>query len=418
MKRGSVSRSPARAWMLGAVLAAVAAGCGDSGTEDAASTVPPPQYSPSSSGYVYVASADRQGLSVPGVVYQFQINADLSINPLATPAVPTGVTPTAIVAVPSGRFVYVVSAGDLTISQYAVTSGGALAPLSPASLSISPSLGSVDSYFASVDPAGRFLYVVSEPPAELVPSPQFESYIAQYAIDSSNGTLSLVTTFYAGVLSSSSPLTIDPAGTHAYLVYGAAVLPFTIEADGTLSAMTPVTVAAEATRVVLSPDGHLAYVLSRCIDTNCDGQVELYTVAATGELIPTGATTSLGNHISPVDLLIECAVPPNLPCSGQFAYLLTDSMETDINVTNLFGYAIDANGTLVTDPQIPEATFGGYAVAAGVDGRIYALSGVGSPLDRAQLAVYSPALTALGSLAVAGRTKAMAIVLPRVPVTP
>jgi hypothetical protein len=422
MKSGSVRKSSVRAWMLGTVFAAAVAGCGDSGTQDAAPFPPPPPAS-SLHGYAYVASADGQGQSVPGAVYQFLVKDDLSLNPLAkltplaTPSVPTGVTPTALVAGPSGRFVYVVSAGDMTISQYAVTSGGALAPLSPPSLNISQSLGPVNYYYASVHPAGRFLYVVSYPPKAVGASPQFESYIAQYAIDSSNspGALSLVTTSYTGY-ASSSPLAIDPSGHHAYMAAGGAVLPFTIQADGTLSAMTPVSVTPAALRVVLSQDGHFAYVLSY-------GQVETYTVDATGELIPAGATMIMGGYdVYPVDLAIDCvpatsgsgASIPSVACTGpgQFAYLLMDSMGVDTNATSLFGYAIQPNGTLAADPQIPEATFGGSAVAARAAGDVYVLSGRGSPLlTGGQLAAYSPALTALGSTPVAGRPTAMAIVL-------
>jgi 6-phosphogluconolactonase (cycloisomerase 2 family) len=359
-------------------------------------------------GYVYVASADIPGVVATGGVYQFAIGGNGSITPLATASVPTGVTPTAIVADPSGQHVYVASVGDTTVSQYAVTSGGALQPLSPPSLRIDPcgppllcpaSLGPVERYFATVDPAGHFLYVVSSPPKAVDATAQFEAYIAQYAIGS-DGTLSRVTTSYVGY--PSSPLTIDPSGHHAYMASGTVVLPFSIQADGTLSAMTPVSVTPTAVGVALSPNGQLAYVLSSCIDLSCNGQVGLYTVDSSGGLRATGVAMNLVGHGPPMELLIDP--------SGQFGYLLTEA-GGDAITASLFGYAIEPNGVLSTDPLIPDAT-PGHGVAASLHhGDVYVLASDSPPaLSGGEVTSYSAGLTALGSTSVAGLPQAMAVV--------
>jgi hypothetical protein len=283
----------------------------------------------------------------------------------------------------------------MTISQYPVTSGGALSHLSPPLLSISQTLGPVDRYFATVDPAGRFLYAVSYPPKAVGASPQLESYIAPYAIDSSSGALSLVTTSYAGY--PSSLLVIDASGHHAYMAGGDAVLPFSIQADGTLSAMTPVSVTSTAVGVALSPDLQHAYVLSICIDLNCDGQVGLYTVDATGGLSATGVTINLVGHGTPLEFLIDA--------SGRFGYLLTEA-GGDAMTASLFAYAIEPNGVLTIDPLIPDAS-PGHCVAGSLHrGDIYVLASDSPPLlSGGHVTSYAPGLTVSGSTSVAGLPK-------------
>jgi DNA-binding beta-propeller fold protein YncE len=343
-------------------------------------------------------------------VYQFAIGYNGSITPLASASVPTGVAPTAIVADPSGQHVYVASVGDTTISQYAVTSGGALQPLSTPSLRIDPcgpplacpvSLGPVERYFATVDPAGHFLYVISSPPKAVDATAQFEAYIAQYAIGS-DGTLSRVTTSYVGYPSSS--LKIDPSGHHAYMASGTVVLQFSIQADGTLSALTPVSVTPTAVGVALSPNGQLAYVLSSCIDLSCDGQVGLYTVDSSGGLRPNGVALNVMGHGTLAELLIDA--------SGQFGYLLTETGGDAISATpSLLGYAIEPNGVLSTDPLIPGAAVA-HAVAADLNqGDVYVLTSDSPPaLSGGRVTSYSPGLTVLGFTSVAGVPQAMAVV--------
>src|SRR5204863_4269513 len=85
--------------------------------------------------------------------------ADGSLAPLSVAAVPSGVTPTAVVADPNGHYVYAANLGDATVSQYAVGAGGGLMPLSPAVVGIPGAVPQAAGYSMSVDPKGRFLYV-------------------------------------------------------------------------------------------------------------------------------------------------------------------------------------------------------------------------------------------------------------------
>jgi DNA-binding beta-propeller fold protein YncE len=345
---------------------------------------------------------------VPGVVNQFAVGADGSPLPLVPDTVTAGVTPTAMVSDPSGKHVYVVNLGAATISQYAVTAGGTLAPLSPASVSIGGSFTQPVGYLASVDPGGRFLYVVANPPPASGTGPQFAVFIAQYAIGSDGSLRPLATPYIIVPAATSGALAIDPGGHHAYLAVGSAVYPFTIEADGTLSIMSPVTVTPTALGVALAPSGQFAYVLSRCIDISCDGQLAIYTVEATGELVATGSTMNLGTHIVPVELLINA--------SGQAAYLLTNLMGVDTSTGRLFLYGpIEPDGTLGTDTSmIREAPLSGSAVTASLHGGdVYVLISDPLPAAPGQIAHFASDLTNLGlTNLIPGRVTAMTIVSP------
>src|SRR4029077_6409729 len=107
--------------------------------------------------------------------------------------------------------------------------------------------------------------------------------------------------------------------------------------------LAPASVAAtrEAIGVTVAPSGETAYVLSTCVDDACDGQVEQYTIGATGALTSTGAITLTGSHVNPIAMVTDGAVSS--------AYLLTNFMGVDTNAGAVYQYAIDNTGALVAD---------------------------------------------------------------------
>src|SRR5216684_1770678 len=213
-----------------AALSSVAA-CGGTGSGAGGGDRPP-------AVYAYVTSADVDNRAVPGAVYQYSIGSDGSVAPLSVASVPAGVAPKAVVSDPSGRHVYVANDGDATISQYAVGADGGLAPLSPAVVRIAGFQNAGHS--VSIDPSGRFLYVVDSPRDPAGPS----ASIAQYSIQS-DGTLAPLAQPYVNLsVFASGSLAIDSGGRYAYLA-GAASAPgglvsqFSINGDGTLTPLTP-----------------------------------------------------------------------------------------------------------------------------------------------------------------------------------
>jgi 6-phosphogluconolactonase (cycloisomerase 2 family) len=317
--------------------------------------------------YAYVASADVNNRAVAGAVYQYSIASDGSIAPLSIASVPTGVTPTAVVSDPSGRYVYVVNSGNATISQYSVGTDGSLVALSPAVVRIAGPF-QFAGFSLSIDPGGQFLYVVGSPRDP--PGPPTAS-IAQYSIQSDGTLVSLAQAYLTLSVSASGSLAIDPGGRRAYLpgatnAPGGLVSQFSINPDGTLSPLMPATVAAAqgTVAVTIAPSGQTAYVMSTCIDTACDGQIEPYTIGANGTLTPTGVVTLTGAHVNPVEMVTD----------GSGAYLLANAMGVDTNAGAVYQYAVESTGALAADTPASLSVASGSVAESTYRTSLYALS--------------------------------------------
>lgn len=336
------------------VLSSCLTACGGSGNED---LVSPPAEKGSARGYLYVAAtATTAG---PGAVLQYAIGGDGSVMPLSVPAVPAGADPQAIAADPAGQYVYAVNGGDSTISQYAVGAGGALMALSPAVVSVPVAASQSGNWWASIDPSGHYLYVVTSPPGptSVASAP---AVIAQYAIGTGGQLTPLTPASITLPGLASGSLAIDSIGSHAYLGGSSSgvVLQFSVAPDGALAALPLAGVAADdPTWVVLTPGDQGAYVLGTCVDADCDGEVTLYMVAADSSLNPRVFTTLTGAHIRPVDLLLNS--------SGSRAYLLANFMGVDTNSGKLYRYTIDSAGALASQGELDT---GSAAVAATLNG--------------------------------------------------
>ncbi len=342
-------------------------------------------------------------------------------NPLRTASVGAGNNPNSIVADPGGHHVYVVNGYDGTISQYAVGSGGGLMALSPATVAIAGQ-GGVAGLSASIDPAGRFLYVVNRDAvftAQGSSSFVASTNIAQYSIGS-DGTLTSLVPAYISVSSAlAGPLAIDAGGQHAYIAgtaagVGSLVFQFSINSNGTLAAMTPDSVAATSAPIAvqLAADGQTAYVLSSCVDSACNGQVEQFAIGTDGALTSTGNLTLTGSHVNPVTIVADGA--------GSGAYLLTNLMGVDTNQGAVYQYSVGGTGALTPgSPASFDLASGAIAESTG-DGNLYALSAnwlgaasgsqAGGQVDR-YIIDSSGLLRAAGSLQISsGRPTAMTFV--------
>ncbi len=109
MNRLIIGRCRAAPRMAVAVAMSSVAACGGAGSGVASGHRPP-------AVYIYVASTDVDNRAVPGAVYQYSIGSDGSVAPLSIASVPSGVTSSAVVSDPSGRYVYAGNDGDATIS--------------------------------------------------------------------------------------------------------------------------------------------------------------------------------------------------------------------------------------------------------------------------------------------------------------
>ena len=340
-------------------------------------------------GYAYITSAATGNQQVAGAVYQYSIAADGTLSALGEASVATGVNPRAIVSTPDGRNVYVANLGDGTIWQYSVGSTGQLTAGSQTAVALQTST-TATTYLASIDPTGRFLYVVAD---ELASAPL--AYIAQYSIGS-DGTLQPLTPATVTLeFASPQSIVIDSSGQHAYLAgtmpidgvssSAGAVAQFTIGSDGTLAPMQPPTVPGtlNVTGMTIAPGGAAAYVLSSCVDTSCDGQIAQYTVGATGQLTQTAATTLTGTHVDPLQLII----------SGSSAYLLTSLMGVDTDTGAVYQYALGSTGILTADTPASLSGSLGPVSASAYGANLYVLNATAdgmfpSPLPGGQINHY------------------------------
>jgi 6-phosphogluconolactonase (cycloisomerase 2 family) len=352
-----------------AVCSLLSACGGSSGGGSRIPVDPPPVDSPA---YAYIASADIQGRQVPGAVYQYAFAPDGSPTPMGVASVPSGIDPVAIISDPTGHYVYVANLGEDTISQYLVSAGGELMPLSPATVSLtgeSPVLMPLATVFwLTVDPQSRSLYAVTSDRPPATPWTR----ITQYSIGS-DGTLTPLALAVIDVsASASAPLAIDPSGRYAYLAGNSGVsgqvAQFSIANDGALLPLTPATALAapEVIGVALAPSGQMAYVLSTCVDSSCDGQVAPYTIASDGTLSPTGTSLLTGSHVNPISMMING--------SGTSAYLLSNLMRVDTNTGAVYQYSIESTGALVPYTPTFLGVSSGSVAESLVGTNLYALS--------------------------------------------
>jgi 6-phosphogluconolactonase (cycloisomerase 2 family) len=117
--------------------------------------------------------------------------------------------------------------------------------------------------------------------------------ISQYSIGSNDGALTPLT---PPTLPSTSSypggIAVDAGSAHAYVanIPSNSVSQYAIGADGTLTSLTPTTVATGTEPVYLAfdPSHQYAYVMNYTVDVNPSvaGTVSQYTVSASGQLIP------------------------------------------------------------------------------------------------------------------------------------
>jgi 6-phosphogluconolactonase (cycloisomerase 2 family) len=188
---------------------------------------------------------------------------------------------------PTGNFLYVVDSAF--VSQYTVNpTTGALSAMTPATVPAFSGPGH-SSFAITIHPSGKYAYVTD-----------YYGGILEYTIDAATGALTQLAQTTAGPNQGSSWVTIDPTGKYAYAanegLTSAAIFQFTVGADGTLTAMTPPSVAATSagTNVQVDASGKYLYMTS---GTSGSGSiVSQFAIGPNGALSPmTPATVFVGS---------------------------------------------------------------------------------------------------------------------------
>lgn len=321
----------------------VLSGCGG-GSVSKGPAVDPPV------GFADVTDAASSAGEV-GSVYEYAVQNDGSLSPLAQMSISTGVGPGAVV-VASGH-AYVVNVGDGTISQYNVAADNSLAPMNPPAV-INPGMKTlgVAPSTVIVDPTGNFLYVANSGDATL----------SQFSIRS-GGQLTPLTpaTVATGIEPVSIAVTAGPSGGHLYVANSGESAPaglvpagsgsvsqFSIGIDGTLTPLNPAAVSAGTSPVAITIDQSIApfgaaYVMSDCEGSQCTGAIRTFAVGAGGELSAAGAAVTTGGHYDAVGMVTD-------PSNGN-AYVLTNLMGVDTDNGALWQLSVGNNGALSTPNQ-------------------------------------------------------------------
>ncbi len=287
--------------------------------------------------FVYVAASTR---TTTGVINAYKVDYQSgALQQLADSPVPTAnKNPVAIVAAPSGKFIYVVFRDDSVVVSYGVGTDGKLYAQKTANV-----IGSFPTA-AVVDPSGNFLYVTSTYQPGFTTALPGPGLVSVFPIGA-DGNLGTPTAVNVG----NSPVSVVASGFNNFVYVldretvptpgggtgpGGVVLAFS--KDATTGALTPVTTGATRLNgypagvtpswIAEDPTARFVYVTDQV-----SNQLIGYIVGTGGSLVPmTNGPFTTGQF--PVNVIVD----PR----GKYLYV------TNFNSSTIGAYAIDtATGT-------------------------------------------------------------------------
>ena len=302
--------------------------------------------------FVYITS------SANATVSQYSINQTTGALTSITTPIAAGANATGVACDPTGRFVYVTNAGLATVSMYSINqTTGALTSITTA---IACNTGP---FTLACEPTGRFVYVAN----------YSGSAISQYSINQTTGAL---TSIGADIAVGGPPWTVtcDPTGRFVYAACtGPGVLLAMYSINQTTGALTSITTAISlpnATgRICCEPTGKfvfagsdsytvntfsinqttgaLTFVGSYIASAGTGGAIYTFTPDPTGKLLyisDNGGTTITPISINPYNgMLYNPQASQNLNGSG-----LNSFWVTAIDPTGRFLYAAGTSSNLTT----------------------------------------------------------------------
>jgi len=271
-------------------------------------------------------------------------------NSLPFTITPGAVEPQSIAVDPTGKFAYVANAdscaGAVYISTYTIN------PTTGALTSSGPPLSAQDdgTAFVTVDPFGKFAYVVNG--GDGINS---SGSVVTYSINGTTGALT------SGAISGDcdsdachpSSMFVHPSGKFAYVTYGAnepnSIAMYSIDATtGALTSIGTIAVEGNASSVAVDPTGKFAYVTT---DLKFDGtgieSVSMYAIDATTGVLASTGTIATGTKPASV------TVDP----SGKFAYVAnSNSNDVSMYTINATTGALTSIGTIAAGTKPASVT--------------------------------------------------------------
>jgi 6-phosphogluconolactonase (cycloisomerase 2 family) len=253
--------------------------------------------------------------------------------------------------------VYVTNLGGTTgISQYTLSSGGALSADTPAKAS-----GGSEPTAVAEAPNGRYLYVANNGTGGA-------AGLSQYTIGS-GGVLSADSPAAVSSVGEPTAVAVSPNGSYVYAVGGGggtgSVSQYTVGAGGTLSADTPASVSTtgdDAVGLAVSPNGEYVYVTNQGSDV-----ITRFTVAADGTLTDAATATST-----------DLDDPSGIALSPDGSHLYVTNYVGGVGVVD---YAVGSGGALST-PTTVSAGDDPTAIAVSPNGLdVYVLNSGSTGID-------------------------------------
>lgn len=301
------------------------------------------------SKYLYLVSTGFLNNPMPqsptATLAQFTIGADGALAPMTPVTVSTGSGASSVTVDRSGKFAYVTNRnGDTvngTVWQYTIGTDGGLVPMNPATVE-----AGINPFRAAVDPNGRYVYVINRGAGGAGGS------ISQYAI-AADGQLVPLTP--AAVAGGDTSIAVDPSGRYVYATIGALVLQYTIASDGTLTPMTPASLDSGLLflqAITADPFGRMVYATETLFS-----RVPQFAIG------DSGALTFKGDDFTSTLSALSFTIDP----TGMFAYAGSGA--------TIARYSVNADGTLELLPNPVFADSVG-CIAADLSAKyVYACSG-------------------------------------------
>jgi 6-phosphogluconolactonase (cycloisomerase 2 family) len=267
--------------------------------------------------FAYVANSDDNSVAGYTIDADTGVLTHVSGSPFKTGAPSTSdPSPVSVAVDPFGRYAYVADFNGNGTTGYA--SGYTINALNGALTlaSGSPFAAQDNPDWVTVDPSGRFVYVVNF----------FSNSISGYSIDSSAGNLTSLSDSPYGTGSSTDPFaaTIDPSGQFLCVVdlLASQVESFSIDpTSGNLTAIGSASTGSTPREVIVDPSGQFVYVATQSVSG-------VYGYA----LSPSGSLTAMaGSPFAPDGQPYSIAIDP----SGRFAYT------ANFNTNNVTAFTID-----------------------------------------------------------------------------
>lgn len=309
--------------------------------------------------FAYVANISG-GATSSGTITSYTVNPSSTSAPLTVLANTAASSPQQVLLHPSGDLLYYITSSGFLAWDFVNSQTGALtAPAGQVPIQASDVTG--NTYLGTIDPTGRFIYVITSGTNKIY---GFSIRHTQPAGGATDGTLAAipgVSGYTDATLSAPSWVLTDNTGQFLYVVNSGndKISEYAIQSNGSLQPLGTPTIATGAKPLIARTDinGHL-YVANEGAapgTAGTDKSVTSYTIGSNGAL----TTLSTRNITGALDTLSVIPSP-----NGNFIYV-TDSGSGSA-AGQVFAYGLTAgvlsNSPIGSQPPTGLAPFGGMAI--------------------------------------------------------